>query len=192
MKKLIASKKWLITYSIILIFLLCLIFVGIALIIGGEWAAIGIVILAYMLPVAGVVLFWLNRRACLIWAKDGCLRWQGLLFGFKGGVKGEEICDVVSGGKAIYICLEAATHRKRRILELTNTPQSRELLKTVYPQEVYPPELCEKCKSIKCGAFNASEYMDILSHLNGLVLSDDCQIVSGNHPLIAVKDEKGR
>lgn len=191
MKKLIASKKWLITYSIILAFLFCLISVGIALIIGGEWVAIGVVILAYMLPVAGVLLFWLNRRACLIWTEDGCLRWKGLLFGFKSGVKGEEIPMLISGGKVIYVCLEEVTHRKRRILEMENTKQCRELLKTVCQQEIYPPELCDKCKSIKCGAFNASEYTDILSRLHELVTTDDYQIISGEYPLDAVKDENG-
>ena len=191
MKKFIASKKWLITYSIILVFLLCLIFVGIALIIGGKLVAIGIVILAYMLPIMGAVLFWLNRRACLIWAEDGCLKWKGLLLGFNGGVKGEEICNVVSGGKTIYICLEAVVHRKRRILEMENTEQCRKLLKTVYSGEVYPPELCDKCKSFKCGTFNASEYMDILSLLHKKVISDDYQIISGECPIDAVKDENG-
>ena len=110
MKKLIASKKWLITYLVILLFLCCFNAIGIALIIYSvssnrtDTLAIGIVTLVYMLPITGIILFYLNRRACWIWVEDGLFKWKGLFLGFSGEIRPEDVDDIGSGGKKIYFC----------------------------------------------------------------------------------------
>ena len=96
MKKHIASQKWLITYFVVLLFLACFTAIGIALIMysvsanSTETLAVGIVVLVYMLPITGIVLFYLNRRACRIWVEDGCFKWKGLFSGFSGSITPEE------------------------------------------------------------------------------------------------------
>ena len=202
MKKLIASKKWLITYLIILAFLSCFIALGIALIIysavenSTEALAIGIVTLVYILPVAVIILFYLNRRACLIWVEDGLFKWKGLLFGFSGSIKPEEIADVFSGNKTIYIYLshpKKHTHFKKGIFELSNTLENRTLLKSFYSGEVYPPELCDTCKNIKTGEIETpEEYLNTLSHLNDLIKNENYEMFIGKYPIDAVQDENGK
>lgn len=158
MKKMIASKKWLTTYLIILIFLSGLSAIGIALIIysvcsnNTEALAIGIVTLVYMLPTMGIILFYFNRRACWIWVENGCFKWKGLFFGFRGSITPEEIDDIGCAKKQLYIsvrCPKNRMHYREGIFELSNTSANRKLLKSFCSAEIYPPELCDTCKTIK-------------------------------------------
>lgn len=99
MKKVIASKKWLITYLIILFVLFSIIIAGVVYMIysikshSSSWAY-SILVFVYMLPVTGIILFFLNRRACLVWIEGDCIKRKGLFFGFKESIKTDEITDV--------------------------------------------------------------------------------------------------
>ena len=201
MKKLIASKKWLITYLVILLFLVCFNAIGIALIIysvsanSTEALTIGIVTLVYMLPITGIILFYLNRRACWIWVEDGCFKWKGLFFGFSGSITPEEVDDVGSGNRKIYIFVrhsKGRMHYGKGIFELSNNPANRLLLKSFYSGEIYPPKLCDTCKNIEVGKFETpEEYFDTLSHLKKLITNENYEIFASDYPIDAVQDENG-
>ena len=198
MKKHIASPKWLITYFVVLLFLACFTAIGIALIMysvstnSTEALAVGIVVLVYMLPITGIVLFYLNRRACRIWVADGCFKWKGLLFGFSGSITPEEIDSVGSGTRTIYISAmhsKSRMHCRKGIFELSNNPANRTLLKTFYSGEIYPPELCDTCKNVEVGKFNTPEkYLDALSHLEELIANENYE---SSYSVDAVQHENG-
>ena len=144
MKKSISSTKWLVTYLIILLFLFAFDAAGVALIVYGaltnyrEAWVIGIVTLVYMLPITGIILFYLNRRACLIWTEDECLKWRGLLFGFKNSAKRKEIADV-GVGKNIYLFVNSAkchTNDVNNVLVVSNNAPNREVLKEFLGTEI--------------------------------------------------------
>ncbi len=201
MKKLIASKKWLITYLVILLFLGCFNAIGIALIIYSvslnrtDALAIGIMTLVYMLPITGIILFYLNRRACWIWVEDGCFKWKGLFLGFSGSITPEEIDDIGTGKRQIYIfvrCSKNRMHYGKGIFELSNNPANRTLLKSFYSGEISPPKLCDTCKNIEVGKFETpEEYLDTLLHLKGLITNENYEIFASDYPIDAVQDENG-
>ena len=149
MKKLIASKKWLITYLGILLFLCCFNAIGIALIIYSvssnrtDTLAIGIVTLVYMLPITGIILFYLNRRACLVWVEDGVLKHKGLLFGYRGNITAEKVygVSISYGNKKIYINIdgENENHRKR-VIELKNNDSNMLMVKSFWKGEIFNPK----------------------------------------------------
>ena len=201
MKKLIASKKWLITYLIILLFLCCFNVIGLALIIysvdsnSTDALAMGIVTLVYMLPITGIILFYLNRRACWIWVEDGLFKWKGLFLGFSGEITPEDIDSIESGGKKIYIFVrhpKNRMHYRKGIFELSNNPANRTLLKSFYSGEIYPPELCDICKNVKVGKFeDPEEYLEILSYLKEMIANDNYEMLASDYPIDAVQDENG-
>ena len=201
MKKLIASKKWLITYLIILLFLCCFNVIGIALIIysvdsnSTDALAMGIVTLVYMLPITGIILFYLNRRACWIWVYGGLFKWKGLFLGFSGEIRPEDVDDIGSGGKKIYIFVRQPKNRmhyRKGIFELSNNPANRTLLKSFYSGEIYPPELCDICKNVKVGKFeDPEEYLEILSYLKEMIANDNYEMLASDYPIDAVQDENG-
>lgn len=201
MKKLIASKKWLITYLIILLFLCCFNVIGIALIIysvdsnSTDALAMGIVTLVYMLPITGIILFYLNRRACWIWVEDGLFKWKGLFLGFSGEITSEDIDSIESGGKNISIFVrqpKKAMHYGKKVFELSNNSVNRTLLKSFSSCEIYPSELCDICKNIEVKEFETpKEYFDVLLYLKELTESENYEMFSGDYPIDAVQDENG-
>lgn len=201
MKKLIASKKWLITYLVILLFLCCFNAIGIALIIYSvssnrtDVLAIGIVTLVYMLPITGIILFYLNRRACWIWVEGGLFKWKGLFLGFSGEIKTEDVDDIGSGGKKIYIFVRHPKNRMhygKGIFELSNNSANRTLLKSFYSGEIYPPELCDVCRNVKVGKLeNQEEYLETLSYLKEMIANDNYEMFASDYPIDAVQDENG-
>ena len=201
MKKLIASKKWLITYLVILLFLCCFNAIGIALIIYSagsnrtDTLAIGIATLVYMLPITGIILFYLNRRACWIWVEDGLFKWKGLFCGFSGSITPEEIDDIGSGKRQIYIfvrCPKNRMHYGKGIFEISNNPANLSLLKSFYSGEIYPPELCDVCRNVKVGKFETpEEYLDTLSYLKELIANENYEMFASDYPIDAVQYENG-
>ena len=89
-EKIATSTKWPVTYLIILALLLAVIAAAIWEIVfyaqknEGSMMLMGVIALVYMLPTEAVVLCSLNRRACWVWAENGCIKRKGLLFGFVG------------------------------------------------------------------------------------------------------------
>ena len=147
MKKIVASKKWLITYLIILFILFCIDAAGIALVIysASQWntglLSIGIVVLAYMLPCTGIILFYLNRRACLVWTEGDSIRRKGLLFGYKETIKASEVSGVgiTYDHKKIYVIAEngSDSHYHAKSIELENSTANMELLKSFWKGEIF-------------------------------------------------------
>lgn len=148
MKKVISSTKWLITYLIILSVLISLDILGIVLTIYSIFnseislLAIGLVDLIYMLPVTGIILFYLNRRACLVWVEDGVLKHKGLLFGYRGNITAEKVygVSISYGNKKIYIIIdgENENHRKR-VIELKNNDSNMLMVKSFWKGEIFNP-----------------------------------------------------
>lgn len=202
MEKHIVSKKWLITYLIILLFLSFFNAIGIALIIysshanSSEALSIGIVTLVYMLPITGIILFWLNRRACWIWIEDGLLKWKGLFYGFSGEIRPVEVANIGSGGKNIYIFAKHPKnhmHYRKEIFELSNITANRLLLKSFCSCEIYPSELCDICKNIEVGQIETPEkYLDVLSHFKELISSGNYEMFDSDYSIDVVRDENGR
>ncbi|MBQ8848998.1 MAG: hypothetical protein IJ011_01540 [Clostridia bacterium] len=202
MKKIISSKKWLITYLIILLFLTCFNVGGIALIICSAVASntqalvIGIVTLVYMLPITGIILFYLNRRACLIWAEDGCIQRKGLLFGFRDSIKPENIDSVgiTRDNKKIYVILNQGDYiHANGYLEISNNAHNMALVKSIWTGDIYSPELCDACKNIKAGPLESpEEYLDALEQIKDLIASGNYEMVVSDNPIDAVLDENGR
>ena len=150
MKKIIASKKWLVTYLVILLFLCCFSVTGIALILYAvgsnrtDILAIGIVTLGYMLPVTGIILFYLNRRACLIWIEDGCLKRKGLFFGFHASITPEEVfsVDVTYDDKYILVIAGRviASHCfDDKSVKLDNNDRNMDLVRSFWKGEIFIP-----------------------------------------------------
>ena len=142
MKRIIASKKWLITYLMILSILVCLDIAGIVICIwvGVEsntaFLSIGAVSLVYLLPVTGIILVCLNRRACLYWVEDGCLKRRGLLCGYADCIRREEVLSVgvTYDGKRVYILTNRPSKRSHSAptIEFDNSEEGREVLKSFW------------------------------------------------------------
>ena len=142
MKRIIASKKWLITYLILSSILVCLDIAGMVICI---WAgvesntallSIGAVSLVYLLPVAGIILVCLNRRACLYWVEDGCLKRRGLLCGYADCIQCEEVLSVgvTYDGKRVYILTNRPLKQSHSapMIEFDKSEESREILKSFW------------------------------------------------------------
>ena len=149
MKEIIASKKWLVTYLVILLFLCCFSVTGVALILYAvgsnrtDILAIGIVTLGYMLPVTGIILFYLNRRACLVWVEGGCLKRKGLFFGYKCTVRQEDIygVGVTYDGKTIRIVATPVPRRSHgaEIIEFKNTADNMATVRSFWKGDIFIP-----------------------------------------------------
>ena len=142
MKRIIASKKWLITYLVLSSILVCLDIAGIVICI---WAgvesntallSVGAVLLVYLLPATGIVLVCLNRRACLYWVEDGCLKRRGLLCGYTDCIQCEEVHSVwvTYDGKRVFILIYRPSKRSHSAstIEFDNSEESREILKSFW------------------------------------------------------------
>ncbi len=148
MKKIISSTKWLITYLIILFVLISLDISGIVLTVcsiinsDSSLLAIGLVVLVYMLPVTGIILFYLNRRACLVWVEDGVLKHKGLLFGYRGNITAEKVyfVSISYGNKKIRIIIDGDNeHHRKRVIELKNNDSNMLLVKSFWKGEIFNP-----------------------------------------------------
>ena len=162
---------------------------------GTDALAVGIVTLVYMLPITGIILFYLNRRACWVWVEDGLFKWKGLFWGFNGEISSEDVDNIGSGRKKIYIFVRHPKNRMhygKGIFELSNNPANRTLLKSFYSVEIYPPELCDTCKNIEVGKFETpEEYLDTLSYLKELIANENYEMFASDYPIDAVQDENG-
>lgn len=143
----------------------------------------------------GIILFYFNRRACWIWVENGCFKWKGLFFGFRGSITPEEIDDIGCAKKQLYIsvrCPKNRMHYREGIFELSNTSANRKLLKSFCSAEIYPPELCDTCKTIKVGRLKTpNAYLATLLHLKELITHDHYEMLAGDYPIDAVQDENG-
>ena len=150
MKKIICSKKWLVIYLIISLVLLGLIGAGIALLVCGmnanstALASVGCAIAGCMLPVLGIILFYLNRRACLVWVEDGCLKRKGLFFGFHARITPEEVfsVDVTYDGKYIHVFAGRviASHCfDDKSVKLDNNDRNMDLVRSFWKGEILIP-----------------------------------------------------
>ena len=201
MKKLIASPKWFITYLILVLCLFGFLSMGIVLLVYSVKAnsidalACGILTLVYMLPITGIIIFYLNRRACWIWVEDGCFQWKGLLWGFKGSIAPEEVADIASLKKRIYIFVKSSNRRMhcgKGIFELSNNCANRALLESFLNCKIYLPKLCDTCKNLDIGKFKTpKQYLATLSHLKGLLADGQYEMISSDYPIDAVQDENG-
>ncbi len=202
MKKIIFSTKWLVTYSIILAILICFDIAGITMIVRAinesntTLLSVGILSLVCMLLATGIILFYLNQRACLIWVEDGCLKRKGLLCGFKAIIKPEEVCGVgiTHDNKEIYVIFHSDRNNRHgaTIIKFKNNDANMEILKSFCKIEddvIAAHKYCENNKeSLKgdsvCGCFyclkifSPTEITEWILDTKGTALCPYCSIDS--------------
>ncbi len=85
MKKIISSRSALVLYSFSIILIWGLSLIPLGLVVFGKPQEIGIGLLLFgVLFGLGCFLLWfLNRAACVVWIEDGMIKRKGLIYGFR-------------------------------------------------------------------------------------------------------------
>ncbi len=188
MKKQIASKRWLITYLIILVVLIAGAISGVGTVVyginlkNGEALTAGIVILLMMLPAMGLILFWLNRRACFIWIEDGYLKSKGLLFGFKKNLRRNDVVaiGITPNGKKIYVISPTMQQYMQGDILFPNNEENAEALKSFWKADIYSQNECESCVKLKTvRGISKEEYLKAISYFQSRLESGEYELLSG-------------
>lgn len=201
MKKQIASKRWLITYLIILVVLIAGAISGVGTVVyginlkNGEALTAGIVILLMMLPTMGLILFWLNRRACFIWIEDGYLKSRGLLFGFKRSIhrKDVEAIGITPNGKKIYVISPTMQQYMQGDILFSNNEENAEALKSFWKADIYPQNECESCDKLdeKKIFTSIEDYLKAVENIKNLLKSGEYELLGGTCDIDKIVDENG-
>lgn len=188
MKKQIASKRWLITYLIILVVLIAGAISGVGTVVyginlkNGEALTAGIVILLMMLPTMGLILFWLNRRACFIWIEDGYLKSRGWLFGFKKNLRRNDVVaiGITPNGKKIYVISPTMQQYMQGDILVSNNKSNAEKLKSFWKSDIYLQNECESCGKLKTvRGISKEEYLKAISYFQSRLESGEYELLSG-------------
>lgn len=201
MKKTIASIRWLVTYLIILVVLTVSLSLSVFTLIYGinmkslEPLITGIVMLVMEIPISALILFWLNRRACLVWIDGNCLKSRGLLFGFQRSIyrRDVEAIGITPNGKKIYVISPAMQRDMHGDIFLPNTDDNIVTLKNFWKADIYSQCECEKCVRLgeKKVLESPEEYLAAIDNIKILLNNGEYELISGSCNINKIIDENG-
>ena len=117
MKKIISSKSALILYSVSIPIIFAFAMIGLAFGIFGSVGEniFGFLLFAFFIAMLWLMVWTLNRAACIVWVEDGKVKSKGLIWGFY------KECPILSIRKVkIEYSLHEAGRRAQKFIYLVN------------------------------------------------------------------------